>query len=238
MSDLQRDFERFLDLHSGGKLTREYLAFLETELTPASTVLDAACGHRGIFSTSALNRPERRRRLVGMDLVTVENSHLDEKHVGDLAKLPFEDLAFDVVVCEWAAEHIEAPERVIAEMVRVLKPGGSLVFITPNRRNPLVLAGWLLPDAMKNLLLKRLLGEDDADLFPLYMRFNVREDMRAHARAAGCHEVLFRTYPNPDYFRWSPLLIRLCLWWHRLSIGWHWIRRYDMYLLVAYRKGS
>jgi len=43
--------------------------------------------------------------------------------------LPFEDDFFDVVTCMEALEFMPSPEAVLAEMVRVLRPGG-LLFIT------------------------------------------------------------------------------------------------------------
>jgi SAM-dependent methyltransferase len=46
--------------------------------------------------------------------------------VADAAALPFEDDAFDVVMCESVLALVEDQRRVLAEMRRVLKPGGRL----------------------------------------------------------------------------------------------------------------
>ncbi len=44
---------------------------------------------------------------------------------GDVeARLPFDDGAFDVVVCRFAVHHFEHPEKVIAEMSRLCRVGG------------------------------------------------------------------------------------------------------------------
>jgi SAM-dependent methyltransferase len=40
--------------------------------------------------------------------------------------LPFEDATFDAVVCQAVLEHVLDPPRVVAEMHRVLRPGGLL----------------------------------------------------------------------------------------------------------------
>lgn len=59
--------------------------------------------------------------------------------------LPFADGAFDAVVCADCLEHVEAPDRVVAEAARVLAPGGVFCFDTFNR-NLLsrVVVGWLV----------------------------------------------------------------------------------------------
>lgn len=51
--------------------------------------------------------------------------------VGDAHALPFADNTFDGVVCETLLEHVLEPERVIAEMERILKPGGQIYILMP-----------------------------------------------------------------------------------------------------------
>jgi 2-polyprenyl-6-hydroxyphenyl methylase/3-demethylubiquinone-9 3-methyltransferase len=53
--------------------------------------------------------------------------------VGDACTLPYDDASFDAVCAMDLLEHVEAPERVIAEAARVLRPGGLLFFHTFNR---------------------------------------------------------------------------------------------------------
>ncbi|MDR7551184.1 MAG: methyltransferase domain-containing protein [Armatimonadota bacterium] len=54
--------------------------------------------------------------------------------------LPFRDASFDVVFCSNVLDHVTSPERTVAEMARVLRPGGYLVltveiFEHPRRRD-------------------------------------------------------------------------------------------------------
>ena len=60
--------------------------------------------------------------------------------VGDAESLPFETSSFDVVCAMDFLEHVERPAAVVAEVARVLKPGGVFFFHTFNR-NPLA---WLV----------------------------------------------------------------------------------------------
>ncbi|MBS9718518.1 class I SAM-dependent methyltransferase [Pseudohalocynthiibacter aestuariivivens] len=50
----------------------------------------------------------------------------------DVLSLPYEDQSFDVVMAAHVLEHLPDPQRALAEMVRVLKPGG-MVFLCVTR---------------------------------------------------------------------------------------------------------
>jgi ubiquinone/menaquinone biosynthesis C-methylase UbiE len=96
---------------------------------PPGRALDAACGtgrhtaylasrgHRvaGVDATPAMLE-KARARVPSADL-----------RVGDLAHLPFDAGAFDLAVCALALSHLSAPEPAVAELARVLRPGGTLV---------------------------------------------------------------------------------------------------------------
>jgi len=66
-----------------------------------------------------LAEAQRLRRGRGLANVAFE--------VGDVHDLPFPDAVFDIVTCRRAAHHFSDVARAIAEMARVLKPGGRLV---------------------------------------------------------------------------------------------------------------
>ncbi|WP_280346312.1 class I SAM-dependent methyltransferase [Nocardia neocaledoniensis] len=50
---------------------------------------------------------------------------------GDALDLPYGDGEFDVVIASEILEHVPADDRAIAELVRVVKPGGALVVTVP-----------------------------------------------------------------------------------------------------------
>ncbi|WP_198018809.1 methyltransferase domain-containing protein [Azorhizobium doebereinerae] len=52
---------------------------------------------------------------------------------GSAHDLPFPDASFDVVVSFEMIEHVDRQERVVAEVRRVLKPGGLFIVSTPSR---------------------------------------------------------------------------------------------------------
>lgn len=64
--------------------------------------------------------------------------------VGDALALPYDDGTFDVVIASEILEHVPADDAAIAELVRVLKPGGTLAVTVP-RWLPEQIC-WLLSD--------------------------------------------------------------------------------------------
>lgn len=78
-------------------------------------------------------------------------------------RLPFRDAAFDVVLCRDVLHHLSDREAALRELQRVCRPGGQIVVIEPNGRNPVVrLQTWLIkaergirwnsPESLENLL--------------------------------------------------------------------------------------
>jgi SAM-dependent methyltransferase len=49
-------------------------------------------------------------------------------------RLPFQDRAFDAVLLMWSLNHVEDPQRVMAEVGRVLRPGGEVLLVLEDMR--------------------------------------------------------------------------------------------------------
>jgi ubiquinone/menaquinone biosynthesis C-methylase UbiE len=56
--------------------------------------------------------------------------------LGDAAALPFPDDSFDAVSCMAALYLMDEPYHVIAELVRVLRPGGRIALLASCERGP------------------------------------------------------------------------------------------------------
>ncbi len=97
-------------------------------LLPPGRVLDLGCGTGHSFAELAPHE------TVGVDLSAAALAGQDrETVVADMRKLPFEDASFASVLAVQSIEHVPDPERVLEEVVRVLVPDGTAVFVTPNR---------------------------------------------------------------------------------------------------------
>jgi 2-polyprenyl-3-methyl-5-hydroxy-6-metoxy-1,4-benzoquinol methylase len=96
--------------------------------------LDAGCGY-GPFSEAAARRGAAVVSVdLGPRLVALARARAGSRGVvADAGRLALRDGSFDVVISSELLEHTDAPERVIAELARVLRPGGLLALTTPNR---------------------------------------------------------------------------------------------------------
>jgi len=143
--------------HPGGlALTRRLAGSLDLE--PGDRVLDVASGP----GTTALLLAEEYGVVVdGVDLgpetvdraatAAAERGVADRAsfHLGDAEHLPFEDAAFDALVCECAFCTFPDKATAAREFARVLRPGGRIgitdVVVDPGRLDPELrsLAAWV-----------------------------------------------------------------------------------------------
>jgi 2-polyprenyl-6-hydroxyphenyl methylase/3-demethylubiquinone-9 3-methyltransferase len=93
-------------------------------------------------------------------------------------ELPFAEGSFDSVVCSEVLEHVQDSAAVIAEVSRVLRPGGVFVFTLPNRT---LLSKLVLVDLAQRFRAIRVLPQDLHD----WDRFIGSRDLRHLARRHG-----------------------------------------------------
>lgn len=74
---------------------------------------------------------KRFRKLKNLDYTTTDlNSPLADVKA-DICNLPFEDNTYDVLLCNHVLEHIPDDTKAMAELFRILKPGGWGIFQIP-----------------------------------------------------------------------------------------------------------
>jgi ubiquinone/menaquinone biosynthesis C-methylase UbiE len=128
------------------------------------------------------------RLVIGMDydLPSLhKHKAIERLLVGDVSRLPFPDQTFDLVSANMVVEHLTDPAASLAEIRRILKPGGAFVFHTPNYRSPWVFLGSLAPDFLKVWLARVLEHRAAADVFPTRYRMNSAKAVQEHAERAG-----------------------------------------------------
>jgi SAM-dependent methyltransferase len=114
VADLSQEYAEVADLGCGsGVILCDVLA-----------LKDGWRGHGLDISPAAINYA---RRLAEHK----EIADRAEFRVGDLARLPYANQSLDLVIASEVIEHMPEPEQVIAEIARVLRPGGQLVLTMP-----------------------------------------------------------------------------------------------------------
>jgi ubiquinone/menaquinone biosynthesis C-methylase UbiE len=112
-------------------------------ISPGDRVLDVACGpgnFTGDFAAAAEGG-----LAVGIDasetMLGVAAADVEAENVayvrGDACDLPFRDGSFDAVCCFAALYLIEEPMKALAEISRVLAPGGRVALMATCHRGPL-----------------------------------------------------------------------------------------------------
>jgi ubiquinone/menaquinone biosynthesis C-methylase UbiE len=115
------------------------------DLRPGERVLDVACG-TGVVTRHAAEQVGPSGSVTAVDLAPdmIEVARTApaptappiDWHVGDATTLPFPDASYDVVLCQMGLMFIEDRAAAVAEMHRVLAPGGRVVVGTPGEIQP------------------------------------------------------------------------------------------------------
>jgi SAM-dependent methyltransferase len=75
------------------------------------------------------------RRLRGLESLTYVTADIDPSSIAtvraDITAAPFEDAAFDIVLCSHVLEHVGDDRAAMRELYRVLRPGGVLYSLHP-----------------------------------------------------------------------------------------------------------
>ncbi len=143
---IEEDIARFKEAQRQGW---KHFAPLEALTTPAAArlvkfagvrpgqdLLDVGCG----TGVAAITAARTGARVCGVDLTPEllerarENSRIPNLEIdfreGDAEALPFDDASFDVVLSQFGHMFAPRPNVAISEMLRVLRPGGTIAFTT------------------------------------------------------------------------------------------------------------
>jgi SAM-dependent methyltransferase len=156
------------------------------------TLLDVGCG-TGVFA-ACIAAAMPRATIWGMDLVDSmliggreRWQALRDRAIpvqGDSERLPFADAAFDVVTCANSFHHYPHQDRAVAEMHRVLKPGGRLFLLDGYRDG---FWGWFIYD----MCVAAVEGE---------VRHASAREFRELFRGAGFAQISQKVYSGPAPF--------------------------------------
>jgi glycosyltransferase involved in cell wall biosynthesis len=188
----------------------QYRARVEAAVKDGDRVLHLGCGWDRSEVTIGLRG---RAEVIGLDVdrSAGERFHSPFWHA-DAAELPFADASFDVVCSEYVFEHVDRPTEVMRELARVLRPGGRVVALTPNRWSYKSLAAAMTPHAFHRLAAAKLRPDARAaeDVYPTRYLMNTPAALRALAAEHGFSVSEIALLNNgPTWFRKMPGLFEL-----------------------------
>ena len=166
------------------------------------------------------------REVVGVDVDNDvrENPFLDCAVLYDGRRLPFGDASFDMCCTHSVIEHLPDPALTFAELGRVLRPGGHLVFKTPNVWFYAMLISRVVPNRFHSTILRFATGRVERDVFPTVYRANSRRQLRALLNAAGFVEAELHVHLNgADYLQFTLPTYLLGVLYERVVNGVSWL---------------
>ena len=212
---------------------RRYGYFLPADIFEATVAkhvvagcewIDVGGGHHIFPENPALARRlvARSNKVVAVDPDpnVRDNPFVHERHQALLEDFRSEH-RFDLATLRMVVEHVQQPERFVASLRRLLKPGGIVIVFTVDKWAPLSVMSALTPFGVHHPLKRFFWGGEERDTFPVQYRMNTRADLRKIFVQEGFTETAFVFLDDLSTFgafrSLGALELRLWSAWRRLG---------------------
>lgn len=173
---------------------------------------------------------------VDLDPRVNDNPFLDEGRVANADSIPYENNRFDLIFANNVMEHLADPEAVFSEIERVLRPGGTVLFKTPNRSHYMPIIARMTPHWFHQYY-NRLRGRETEDTFPTHYLANSKQQVEKLASKSGLEPVsIDRIEGRPEYLRLVVLTYAAGLLYERIVNALPFLARYRILLIAVLRK--
>jgi 2-polyprenyl-3-methyl-5-hydroxy-6-metoxy-1,4-benzoquinol methylase len=183
---------------------------IQSHLPATGRVLDLGCGDNSLLN------PYRSPALEIWGVDFQEHPRLQHRDLFRLlpadGRIPFAAESFDVMTSSWVLEHVHAPRTFLREVARVLRPGGAFISRSISAAHYVT---WItrllhvLPHRVTQEIIWRLYRRPCHDTFPTWYRLNSEPALCSASRSAGLQVTGLYRAANPDYFSFSPALLKL-----------------------------
>lgn len=157
-------------------------------LAPPVRVLDVGCG-RGIGRQPVYQAAIRRVAdeywgIDADDSVAPPDGMFDHHQCALMEDADLPEDHFDLVYSYMVMEHVAEPDRFMSAVLRCLKPGGSYLMVTPNKRHYFTRTAWVLHKLRLDEHVLRLVHRSTVDEYhyPVRYLFNDEASITACAK--------------------------------------------------------
>ena len=169
-----REFTKAADIYESGnagiyEMCKEDYPYISSELAKEeyTDLLDCGCGTGPMISL--LFEADPTKNYTGLDITPRMIEVANAKKlpgvrfvVGDCEDLPFEEAAFDAVICSNSFHHYPNPQKFFDSVSRDLRPGGRLILQDYTAPKPIL---WLMNHT--EMPLANLIGHGDVAAYSL-----------------------------------------------------------------------
>ncbi|MBE7480977.1 MAG: methyltransferase domain-containing protein [Polyangiaceae bacterium] len=192
--------------------TKAFYGWLRQHAGPDSIVLNLGAGPATRNPVRVLRGEVRRVAGADVDPIVLENDEIDDGHLIDGDRLPFDEETFDLVFADFVLEHVERPRPFLSEVQRVMKPGARFFFRTPNIAHYVAIVSWATPQWFHRAVANRARRMESTahEPWPTHYRLNFPATLKREARRAGFKDVELRMVEaEPSYlvFHQVPFLV-------------------------------
>ncbi len=174
---------------------QELFKKLDQVCSEDKVVLDLGAGAGAVNSYDLKGRC---KKIYGVDFdPRVKNNHLLDEGIQIVdEKLPFEDNSIDIIFSIYVFEHVANPQLAVQELDRVLKPGGYIFALTPNKWHYVSLVAAMTPTRFHKWVNKKR-GFSGDDTFPTTYKLNTENDIKKYfGEKYEWNFSFFETQPN------------------------------------------
>lgn len=195
-------------------------------------IADIGCG-RGAFMDNIENDPVSKHfakirnykgrvsKVIGLDVDSGAecNPTIDEFIlIENDGKLNLPDSSVDVAICMFVVEHLENPSLFFKEISRILKKGGTICIVTPNKYSYVGIISSLIPNKYHSKVLKKSnVDRKEQDTFHTYYRCNTKKALKNVMKNNGLTPYVIYSDNDPQYLYFSSIAYSIGALYHKLA---------------------